>query len=567
VGGEPKVYLSSTYTDLVEYREQVLRVLRRLSLNVLAMEDYGARDDRPMDACLADVAKSDLYIGVFAFRYGHIPQAEKAEGRSITELEYRKAVSLKIPRLIFLARLDHWPAPKCDAVTGEGEHGGLITKLRVELQEEAVVDSFETPDQLASAVSKSLLVWLRKQDALGPVTAGRPRPAAPHARQLRYDLLLLHAPTDADRAAALVNAVSSVWPVLPSSTGLMAATADELKALDHHACAARTAGILLSPAMMTMLAEDKQRSARVLGLVRERTEVLLGIPAEPTPRDAAAQWGFTEILPFAADAGLGGQGSVLHSALQRRVSRPEHPELGLPVVVVAMTDAEARELLRAPPQPLADLIRQRPEHWWQTRYGSSRTAWRPFDGTDSVDAILNKAVAALNQRLNRLRGWTIRLRPYSFESLMRDNLVMWPVYEDMARQGCLVIVDEISLFHEDVRKTFNNSPLSTAGQVALISLSPLDPMLGTPQALVRDKLDTYLATAAQRFNVGLDPLCEIGVSQPRRLDRWLGESLPQAASVLRQPGVAQQKIHELRMEIGIPDNPAMGRLIGGEVPG
>jgi hypothetical protein len=150
---------------------------------------------------------------------------------------------------------------------------------------------------------------------------------------------------------------------------------------------------------------------------------------------------------------------------------------------------------------------------------------------------------------------------------MRDNLAMWPVYDDMARHGCLVIVDEISLFDDAVRTTFNTSPLSTAGQVALTSLSPLDPMLGTPQALIRDKLDSYLAAAAQRFNVGLDPLCEIGVSQPRRLDRWLGESLPQAASVLRQPSVAQQKIDALRMEVGMPANPAMGRLIGGEVSG
>lgn len=562
-----KVYLSSTYTDLVEYREHVLRVLRRLSLNVRAMEDYGARDDRPVDVCLADVAESDLYIGVFAFRYGHIPQAENAEGRSITELEYRKAVGLHIPRLIFLARLDHWPAPKCDAITGEGNHGGLITKLRDELQEEATVDSFDTPDELASAVSKSLLFWLRERDALAAVTPARPQPVVPHPRQLRYDLLLLHAPTDTDRAAALANSVSGVWPVRSSGTGLTAATADELKVLDQDACAARAAGILLSPAVLTMLAEDKQRSARMLGLVRERTEVLLGIPAEEMPPDAAAEWGFTEMLPFAAGAGLGGQGNALHSALLRCVSRPEHPELGLPVVVVAMTDAEASELLQAPPEPLADLIRQRPGVWWQTRYGPSRTAWQPFDGIDSVAVILGKAVAGLNQKLNRLRGWTIRLRPYSFESLMRDNLTMWPVYEDMARHGCLVIVDEISLFHDAVRKTFNNSPLATAGQVALISLSPLDPMLGTPQALIRDKLDSYLAAATQRFNVGLDPLCEIGVSQPRRLDRWLGESLPQAASVLRQPRVAQQKLDKLRMEIDIPDNPAMGRLIGGEVSG
>src|SRR6266568_4276028 len=99
-----RVYLSSTVKDLEEHRRRAHHTMRRLGLNVVAMEDYVARDDRPVDKCLADVAASDLYVGVFAFRYGHIPRAENPDGRSVTELEYRKAVSLGKPRLIFLAR-------------------------------------------------------------------------------------------------------------------------------------------------------------------------------------------------------------------------------------------------------------------------------------------------------------------------------------------------------------------------------------------------------------------------------------------------------------------------------
>ena len=67
------------------------RVLRQLGHDVVAMEDYVAADRRPLDKCLADVASCDLYLGVFAHRYGYIPESDNPDGRSITELEYRHA--------------------------------------------------------------------------------------------------------------------------------------------------------------------------------------------------------------------------------------------------------------------------------------------------------------------------------------------------------------------------------------------------------------------------------------------------------------------------------------------
>jgi hypothetical protein len=40
----------------------------------------------------ADVAGVDLYVGLFAFRYGHVPDTDNPDRRSITELEYRQGV-------------------------------------------------------------------------------------------------------------------------------------------------------------------------------------------------------------------------------------------------------------------------------------------------------------------------------------------------------------------------------------------------------------------------------------------------------------------------------------------
>src|SRR5215470_2996944 len=96
-----KIYVSSTYTDLKNYREAVYGILRKLRHDVIAMEDYVATDERPLQKCLQDVSGCNLYVGIFAWRYGYIPPLDNPEQQSITELEYRQAGAVKIPRLLF----------------------------------------------------------------------------------------------------------------------------------------------------------------------------------------------------------------------------------------------------------------------------------------------------------------------------------------------------------------------------------------------------------------------------------------------------------------------------------
>jgi hypothetical protein len=62
------IYLSSTYEDLKDYRRAVYEALRKAGHQVIAMEDYVATDQRPVEKCLNDVVKADIYIGLFAFR-------------------------------------------------------------------------------------------------------------------------------------------------------------------------------------------------------------------------------------------------------------------------------------------------------------------------------------------------------------------------------------------------------------------------------------------------------------------------------------------------------------------
>jgi Domain of unknown function (DUF4062) len=151
-----RIYLSSTDEDLKEYRQEVANALRNCGHNLDAMEKYSARDDRPKAASEDDASKCDLYIGIFAWRYGHVPEEDNPEGKSITELEYLAAGRAQKPRLIFLLADDApWPSSLRDAEQNP-DQGKRIRDLRNRLKTERWAGFFRSPDDLAKRVLTSV---------------------------------------------------------------------------------------------------------------------------------------------------------------------------------------------------------------------------------------------------------------------------------------------------------------------------------------------------------------------------------------------------------------------------
>ncbi len=149
-----KIYISSTFEDLKDFRAAAYHRLRQMRHDVISMEDYTAGDRRPLDQCLADVAACELYVGIFAWRYGYIPDQQNNERRSITELEYRKATQEGKPRLIFLLDPDAtWQPRWMDFRSGEGERGRRIEALREELRREHTIRYFSSPEGLSGELS------------------------------------------------------------------------------------------------------------------------------------------------------------------------------------------------------------------------------------------------------------------------------------------------------------------------------------------------------------------------------------------------------------------------------
>ena len=72
-----RVFVSSTYVDLKDYRSAVFEALRKAGYQVLAMEDYVATDRRPVEKFSGRCRRGRyLCCALFAFRYGYVPPAE-----------------------------------------------------------------------------------------------------------------------------------------------------------------------------------------------------------------------------------------------------------------------------------------------------------------------------------------------------------------------------------------------------------------------------------------------------------------------------------------------------------
>lgn len=145
---EIKVYLSSTYRDLVGYREKVLESVRsKRNLQPLNMEAYLAGDSTPLEQCIRDVQASKIYIGVLAWSYGSLAPGSEL---SFTHHEYEAAKKAGAKCLMFLHEdVATWEGPKDKDLE-------RIDAFRNQACTEKLVSHFSNPDDLRAKVSDAL---------------------------------------------------------------------------------------------------------------------------------------------------------------------------------------------------------------------------------------------------------------------------------------------------------------------------------------------------------------------------------------------------------------------------
>ncbi len=188
-----RVYVSSTFADLRDYREAVRLAIRRLGHEDVAMEYYVAEDVRPVEKCLADVRSADLYIVIMAWRYGFIPSGDE---KSITEQEYRAALDADVPCLAFVLSDEHpWPPKLIERSPG-------VDEFRTELLQSRIAGLFTSKDDLARQVGEGIQSWERKD---GTVETSADWDAYRHAvvEKYRYVRLSVIAGAQHDKMARI----------------------------------------------------------------------------------------------------------------------------------------------------------------------------------------------------------------------------------------------------------------------------------------------------------------------------------------------------------------------------
>jgi HEAT repeat protein len=153
-----KVFVSSTYIDLKDQRKAIEEVINRLGGQYWGMEYFTSRPEEPKAAALKEIEKCDLFVGIYAHRYGFIPEGDT---KSVTEHEYDRAQKLGLPCFCFRVNPEHqWPEEFKD----KGEKLAKLQAFLERIDNRHLRDTFTTPDNLAMKVSTALSAWMAGKD-------------------------------------------------------------------------------------------------------------------------------------------------------------------------------------------------------------------------------------------------------------------------------------------------------------------------------------------------------------------------------------------------------------------
>lgn len=160
-----QVFVSSTYTDLMDERAEIMQALLELDCMPAGMELFPAANEQQWNWIKKVIDESDYYLVVVGGRYGTI---STVTGMSYTEMEYRYAIDTGKPVIAFLhdapARIE----------SGKTESAAQARKKLEQfrkLTEQRLCKYWNGPADLGAKVSRSITQLIKHQPAPGWVRA------------------------------------------------------------------------------------------------------------------------------------------------------------------------------------------------------------------------------------------------------------------------------------------------------------------------------------------------------------------------------------------------------------
>lgn len=159
-----QVFVSSTYQDLQEERQEVMHALLELDCMPSGMELFPAANESQWSLIKKVIDDCDYYVLILGGRYGSCGP----DGLSYTEMEYRYALSIGKPTIAFLHKDPGTiQANRCES-TKEGKEKLAAFRSFVE---EKLCKQWSNPAELGSVVSRSLIRLIKTTPSVGWVRA------------------------------------------------------------------------------------------------------------------------------------------------------------------------------------------------------------------------------------------------------------------------------------------------------------------------------------------------------------------------------------------------------------
>ena len=167
-----QVFISSTFTDLIDERREVMQALLEMDCLPAGMELFPAGNTDQWTLIKGVIEQSDYYLVILGGRYGSVTE----EGVSYTEKEYDYALEIGIPVMGFVpAEPDAIPVGKTDKDDKAAEK---LAEFRKKVQLKMTRD-WSNAEDLGSKVTRGLMHliknnpqpgWVRGDQAMTPET-------------------------------------------------------------------------------------------------------------------------------------------------------------------------------------------------------------------------------------------------------------------------------------------------------------------------------------------------------------------------------------------------------------
>ncbi len=154
-----KVFLSSTFLDLIPERDAVREALHKKQASTLAMEYFVAAPSTPRETALENLRDSDVMVLVIGFKAGSL--LPDGSGSTYTSAEYDELLKLGKAALVFVRqKKGFWRRrPSWRNEERDPKKRAALNEFKERVGEKWTWDYFSTPDQLALAVIQALDQW------------------------------------------------------------------------------------------------------------------------------------------------------------------------------------------------------------------------------------------------------------------------------------------------------------------------------------------------------------------------------------------------------------------------